>query len=103
MTFEIFLKILLWNLTFTLLALAASVGIYFILDILPIKHVEDLPIYIFNPLTLFGIVLMGQLYFNAWLLEKRRIYNLRNLIYCFFQLLLLWVVLYIFFAALFGE
>jgi hypothetical protein len=94
MNLGIFLKILLWNIAFTFLTIVASIGIYFI--------VRNLPMFV-SPLILTGIVLMSQLYFNSWLLEKRQIYNVRNLVYCFIQLLLVWVLIYISFVILVGE
>jgi hypothetical protein len=94
MNIKIFLKILLWNLVFTVSILIASVGIYFL--------VANLPFFV-SPLILFGVVLMGQLYFDSWLLGKRRIYNLRNLIYCFLQLLFIWFIFYVLLVVLIGE
>ena len=95
MTIKIFLNILLWNLAFTVLtSIVGIAGIYF--------FAKNIPFFV-NPLILFGVVLIGQLYFNSWLLGKRRIYNVQNLIYCYLQLSLLWFVFYFSFALLAGE
>lgn len=83
MTLKIFFSLVLCNIGITILTLLVWAGVLFLFENSAISV---------NPLIVACLVLMIQLYINSWILERRLIYGLLNMIFCLIQILVIWFV-----------